>query len=123
MKRILLVDDNDLVRRSLARVLSSTGVEVDTADDLTKAVLLMCVAADLSPYDAVISDMDLGNGHDAGGLAVLEVARRILPGARRVLVSGSTFEEGPVREAIDTGACDRFLPKPCRADDLLKALL
>jgi DNA-binding response OmpR family regulator len=55
MTRILVLDDEKLIRWSLDKILSQEGYEVDTAADLTDALKL----ADGRPYELIITDLEI----------------------------------------------------------------
>jgi len=78
-RSVLLVDDDVLVRRSIARILRE--FDVVTAADAAGAIAK--IADDLH---AIITDHDLGPGPD--GRAVLADARGRAPKAMRILMSG-----------------------------------
>ena len=62
MKRVLVVDDNPMIRRANARVLRGLGWEVSEAEDPAKAI------EHYPQVDVVLSDLDMPNG---GGVRVL----------------------------------------------------
>lgn len=109
-QRILLVDDDLLVLRSLARVLRR---EFDVVVATSAADAIAKIAEDLH---AVITDHDLGAGPN--GRAVLAEARLRAPSAKRVLMSGRP-------QFPRTGEADlfhAFLPKPVSRAVLFAAL-
>jgi CheY-like chemotaxis protein len=110
-RRVLVVDDDDLVRTGLARLLQGTFdivTAVDAGDALAK------IGDDLH---AVITDHDLGPGKPNGRTVLAEVRRRV-PTARRLLVSGE-------RRRLNEGEADLWdimLVKPIFRDELFDAL-
>ncbi|MCA1661977.1 MAG: PAS domain S-box protein [Novosphingobium sp.] len=105
--RILLVDDEPLVRLGTAETLREEGFEVDEADDGDAAIALAAGNA----YACVITDYLMP------GLNGVELARRLReqwPGLPILLLSGyadpEAFSELP------------YLTKPCFAADLLQAI-
>ncbi len=81
--RILFVDDNDLVRRSLGRVLTRGGHEVVTCASADEALLEI----ERGPhYDLMISDFDLG--HATSDALVAEVRERF-PDTRVMLLTAT----------------------------------
>lgn len=104
--RILVVDDDDLVRDVLRAVLEQAGHEVVTAPDAAGALRLVAAAP------VAVALVDLGLGVDSGH----ELCRKLraLPTPPSViLMSGA---EAPDLIALDAGG---FLQKPCRTRDLL----
>jgi len=109
-ERALLVDDDALVLRSLARMLRRA-FDVVTATDAADAIAK--VGADLG---AVITDHDLGAGPD--GRAVLRATRLRAPNARSILMSGRLQSAGAGEEEL----WHAFLAKPVSRADLFAAL-
>jgi DNA-binding NtrC family response regulator len=99
--RILVVDDDDLVRRALARALRPHRVQ--TASDYTSAELLLRT----DRFDLIISDHEMPG---RSGLELLQLAQQLQPGATRVLASGNSSLE--LAEATRSGSVQRFIAKP-----------
>lgn len=114
LPRLLLVDDDPIVLRALARVLRSR-FEIVTAVDAHQADLQL----DRSRFDAVVTDFDLPR-EGGDGVWVLERARAKQPSARRVLLSGNDIESVPSHLA--TGLIHAFVWKSSLPDGLLDAL-
>jgi PAS domain S-box-containing protein len=111
-ERILVVDDEDGVRRSAVRVLSRFGYAVEEADDAEQALALSRKAA---PFDLVLSDVVMPR---MSGLALYRELRRRDSGVRVLLMSGHTAED---LDALDEPeASVRFLHKPWSVTDLLR---
>jgi CheY-like chemotaxis protein len=107
--RVLLVDDDDGVRRFLATVLSAEGCIVTQARDGQAALELLATEA----FDAVVTDFSMPN---ADGVAVLEEAKARLPNAKRVLLSASHLDRD-LRERAAPLAHEVHV-KPVSVDDL-----
>ncbi|HEU4405957.1 MAG TPA: response regulator [Polyangiaceae bacterium] len=99
--RLLLVDDDESNRLTLAVLLEDEGYEVDVAASFAEARAK--IVAPGAAYDGVLLDQHLGDGL---GLDLLGAVRRHLPGAKAVLISGSISE----LEGSSCGA-DGVLPK------------
>lgn len=97
MARILVIDDDEVVRMLLTRVLESDGHTVVTAADGRKGVALF--SAD--PPDLVITDIYMPNQE---GLATIMELRRNHPGVKIVAISGggsrASMDILPVAEAL-----------------------
>jgi DNA-binding NarL/FixJ family response regulator len=108
MRRVLIVDDDPLVRRSLARELSSVYDEVLVAGTIEEARELCDGAPE--PLYAVATDLGLAAGPLAG-LDLLEETRQRWPECARVLISGTVTatEVEPWRAA---GTVQGFVMKP-----------
>jgi two-component system nitrogen regulation response regulator NtrX len=111
VSRILIVDDEESIRRSLAGLLSDEGFEVKTAED-GDAALQLLAAADVA--DLVLLDIAMP-GRD--GMTVLEELRGTRPGLPVLMMTGHGTVETAVR-ATRLGAFD-FIEKPLSADKLL----
>ena len=80
MKRILIVDDDGLIRHALAEALIRAGFDVTTAEERQEAEALLATQS----YDLVLTDLRLDDLSGYSGLEVLsEAAYRM--GAKRVL--------------------------------------
>jgi len=108
--RILLADDENTSRETLAGVLRDEGYEVDTAADGLEAL----TALGEKIYDVVITDLRMPG---ADGLAVLRRVREIAPQTLVLLITAYASVETAV-EALRRGAHDYIL-KPLILEDVL----
>ena len=109
-KTILVVDDDALMRRSLAATLGQAGYTVETAASGENA--LQCVrrkAPDLVLLDVGLPGMD--------GMETLRVLRRDLPGLLVIFVTGRRRELDEI-VGLELGA-DDYITKPFDMDVLL----
>ena len=115
-RRVLLVDDEDPVRRLAERALLRNGWQVLSAESGDAALALL--EAQPGPLSAVVTDMVMP-GMD--GVALLRTLRQ-RPGMERVpaiLVSG--YAEETLRRGVDSTAT-AFMPKPYTLKDLVAKL-
>ena len=110
-KRVLIVDDDALVRSSLASVLECEGYEVYGADDGRAAV--HC-AMEHTP-DLVLLDLNMPHMDGWSAFAKLEQARPLIP----VIVI--TARPHQYRQAVCLGV-DAFMEKPLNISVLLRAI-
>ena len=113
--RVLVVDDDPLVRLSVSRALATLDVEVATAAGAADALAKLGAET----FEGVIADFSLGDG---SGLDVIELAWRSRvsrgrPPPELVLMTGTDDREAANR-AHDLGA--RFLHKPFDPSSLEK---
>jgi DNA-binding NtrC family response regulator len=111
--RVLLIEDDDLVRMVLSETLGSDGIEVDGLANAEDALILL--GAGQVP-DVLVTDVDLGPG--INGFDLAEIARSRHPGVQVILISGTVPEEagqGPHRQS-------RFFQKPFAPADLAAAI-
>jgi DNA-binding NtrC family response regulator len=110
--RVLVVDDESLIRWSLAEVLSDSGFLVDEAGDGATAVNLL---SDGRPFDVVLLDYRLPDSND---LHLLEAIRRVSPGSTIIMMTAFGTPE-MVDGALKMGA-SRVVPKPFDVHDMAR---
>jgi two-component system response regulator RegA len=109
---VLIVDDNDLFARTLARAFVRRGVRATVARNATEA---LARAAEHPPERAVV-DLKLGND---SGLDLIPRLREIRDGIAIVMLTGYASIATAV-EAIRLGAT-HYLAKPAGVDEILAA--
>jgi DNA-binding NtrC family response regulator len=107
--RILVVDDEEIVRESLSGWLAQDGYHVETAEDGPSAIERL----KKQPWSVLLVDMKMP-GMD--GLQVLEQARQIQPDAVAVIMTAFATVDTAV-SAMKLGAYD-YLVKPFDPDEL-----
>jgi len=114
-KRVLVVDNDDRVRRSAHDILGRMGCVVETARDGKEAQTL----AKVSSYDAMLADIRLP---DLTGYEVFSALRQAQPNARVILMTGYGYD--PTHSLVKARQAGlRFvLYKPFRVEQLLSAL-
>ncbi len=114
--RILLVDDEPVLRAMVGTVLISQGWEVLNASSGEEAEQLLryCVSRH-TPVDVVILDLILPGG--ISGMEAVQVLRQIQPGIR-VVASSSFFASDDSKASCMNLGFDDILPKPYSASDL-----
>jgi CheY-like chemotaxis protein len=112
LKRILVADDEELVRMAIKTILSIGGYEVAMAEDGAEAVEKF---RDASPrFDLVVLDMHMPRLDGRGALLRI---REIDPNAGVVLLSGGLH--GPAIEGDTELEGVAFLQKPFDNEELL----
>jgi two-component system response regulator RegA len=111
-QRLLLIDDNESFRQTLATALGRRGLRVSVAASLTDA---MHLAERVSP-DRAILDLNLGDGD---GLTLIPRLRERLPELAIVVLTGYASIATAVA-AIRLGAV-HYLAKPAGVDEILAA--
>jgi len=109
--RVLVVEDELLIRWSIAETLAHAGHVVIEAEDGAMAVLALTSAAD--PVDAVLLDYRLPDSND---LTLLAAIRRLSPDSAVILMTAFGTPE-VAQGAIDLGAY-RVVHKPFDMQDL-----
>ncbi len=110
---VLIVDDEETVRASLAELLGGLGLSTVTAAGGVEALELLSAGA----FDAVLLDVLMP---DLSGLEVIERYRAAGGKAPIIVLSGLTGADDAVR-AMKRGATD-YLPKPVHRPELESAL-
>lgn len=113
-QRALVVDDEALIRWSVAETLVGMGMKVQEASDAAGA--LRVIAASV-PFDVVILDLRLPDMND---LSLLGRVRQLLPTALVVLMTAFGTPE-VIAEATELGAF-AVLNKPFELDELNRLL-
>ena len=103
--RVLVVDDEGLIRWALRRALARLGCDVQEAQDAGSAV--RAAAQPDAEFDVVLLDLKLP---DSADLSLLARLRGLLPAARLILMTAFGTEETR-SEAITLGAF-RVIRKP-----------
>jgi DNA-binding NtrC family response regulator len=109
--RILIVDDEALIRWSLVQTLSDSGHEAVEAMDGAGAI--RAVSAAPTPFDVALVDLRLPDSND---LSLLSRLRRMSPTTQIVLMTAYGTPE-VVQGALDLGAF-RVVSKPLDMNDL-----
>jgi CheY-like chemotaxis protein len=109
LARILVVEDNDPVRWTLAALLRANGYEVDQAANGEQALLHF---AD-QPTDVVLMDvhMPVMDG--------LEACQRLRQASQVPILMISTFDNAAIQEQVRDCGANAFIPKPLEFDALL----
>jgi DNA-binding NtrC family response regulator len=110
--RVLIVDDEEVVRRCHLRVLAGDHCEVKAVPDGTQALATM----QAEPFDIVLLDLRMP-GMD--GMAVLRQMRSRWPESEVIVITGFPSLD-TAKEAIRLGACD-YLSKPLEPAAVIEA--
>jgi len=112
--RVLVVDDEELVRKFVERVLREAGYTTATAADGPEALE---TAARLDTFDVLVTDVMMPQ------MTGDELARRIrvqTPGIKVLYLTG--FSDRLFKEKVTLWADEAFLDKPCSVKGLLQAV-
>ncbi|MCE5249589.1 sigma-54 dependent transcriptional regulator [bacterium] len=110
MSRILVVDDESLMREFITESLISHGYEVDDAGDGSRALEFM----GNETYDIILTDFKMPK---VTGMDVLRRAREKMPDAKVIIMTAYGTVENAV-EAMKLGAFD-YITKPFSVDEIL----
>ena len=118
MTKILLIDDEEMIRKCVRSILKSENYVLEEASE-AEPVLDMLNA---NPVDIVISDLFLP-GKD--GLKLIEEVRRDFPAIKIIAITGGglhLFDPKNALNAARRSGADYTLMKPIKRKDLLSAL-
>ena len=108
--KILVVDDEEVVRLSHIRALASIHCDVEVVKNGTEALQVM----EQRPADVVLLDLRMP-GMD--GMAVLKAIKRSWPETEVVIITGYPSVD-TAKEAVRLGAYD-YLAKPIGPDEVI----
>ncbi|NDY42685.1 PAS domain S-box protein [Dissulfurirhabdus thermomarina] len=117
--RILVMDDEEVVRACALDMLATLGYEAAAARDGAEAVRLYAEArAAGKPFDAVVLDLTVPGG--MGGKEAVQRLREIDPAVRAVASSG--YSTDPVMGDHEAHGFAAVIPKPYRTAELAAVL-
>jgi CheY-like chemotaxis protein len=111
---ILLVDDDEIIRHTLSKLLTHEGFEVTTAASVPEALGL--INSDV--YDVLLSDLHMPGAGD--GLTVVSAMRHANPKAVTMLLS--SFPEMETAAHAILAQADEILVKPMELSALVKTI-
>lgn len=108
--RVLLVEDEDLLRWSIERFLTRRGFAVEAVRDSAEAMAVLAGAT----YDIVITDLAISG---VGGSAIASEARRLCTETQVIIITGQGSKE-TILQALRQGVSD-YIEKPFDLELLL----
>lgn len=114
-RRVLVVDDEPLIRWSVTETLAGLGLHVEQAHDAVSA--LRAITARMDGFDVIVLDLRLPDMQD---LSLLATIRQILPEASIVLMTAFGSDQ-IIERAIALGARS-VLHKPFELGTLVDAV-
>jgi DNA-binding NtrC family response regulator len=111
--RILIVDDDESIRKVLAAVLEEKGYMIDAAEDGKEAI----EKTDKNFYNLVLVDIRLP---DIEGSKLIAMMRETTPRMRKIIITGFPSLQNAV-EALNKGA-DAYIIKPFDMDKVLQTI-
>ncbi|PIU58570.1 hypothetical protein COS86_08800 [Candidatus Bathyarchaeota archaeon CG07_land_8_20_14_0_80_47_9] len=111
--RILIVDDDESIRKVLAAVLEENGYMIDAAEDGKEAI----EKTDKDFYNLALVDIRLP---DIEGSKLIAMMRETTPRMRKIIITGFPSLQNAV-EALNKGA-DAYIIKPFDMDKVLQTI-
>ena len=111
--RILIIDDDESIRKTICMKLQHAGYQVDTAGNGKQAVEM----TDTKFYNLAVIDIRLP---DMDGIRLLTSLKETTPKMVKIILTGYPLLENVV-SAVNKGA-DAYLIKPVNTDELLKVI-
>ncbi|MEM2564866.1 MAG: response regulator [Candidatus Bathyarchaeia archaeon] len=113
MPSILIVDDDESIRRTLAMILEERGYTVDTAESGREAIQKSME----NFYNLALIDIKLP---DMEGTSLLTEMKDTVPKMIKIIMTGYPTLENAI-EAVNKGA-DGYIIKPINVDELLRKI-
>ena len=111
--RILVIDDEESIRRTISMTLEHAGYVVDTAENGKQAI----ARTEANFYNLALIDIRLP---DMEGTELLSSLRETTPRMVKIILTGYPTLENAIK-ASNNGV-DAYLTKPVNADELLKVI-
>src|SRR5574340_119704 len=117
--KILVMDDEEIVRLVLSKLLNQCGYAAEVAGDGREMLRLYKEAMETgNPFDAVIMDIIIEQG--MGGQEAIKYLLELDPNAKAIVSSG--YSNAPVMSNFQEFGFIGFLAKPYRLDELGRVL-
>lgn len=111
--RILVVDDDENIRKTLATILEDEGYSVDTAENGKEAI----EKSNTKFFNLALIDIRLP---DIEGVKLLTAMKETTPKMVKIIITGYPALQNAI-EAVNKGA-DAYVLKPLNIDQLLKTI-
>jgi CheY-like chemotaxis protein len=112
-RRLLIIDDDPMVRQTVVSLLRAAGHSVVEADGGAAGLVRLAE----TPIDCVLTDLGMS---EMTGWDVARAVRTLHPNLPIVLLTG--WGEQAAGEADHQGLVDRVLGKPVRLEELLRVI-
>jgi DNA-binding NtrC family response regulator len=111
--RIIIVDDDEGIRETLAAILQEEGYQVDTAESGREAI----VKTNAKFYNLALIDIRLP---DIEGIDLLKEIKETVPRIRKIIITGYPTLQNAI-EAVNSRA-DAYVLKPFDMEKVLKLI-
>jgi CheY-like chemotaxis protein len=119
LPKLLLVDDESDVQKTIGGYLNDAGYEVCLASDEDEAFQILA----REPIDIAIIDIQLHESrNDESGLALANAIHALAPQIKTIILSGSDMPTRIIRAFKDFGVVDYILKTPDMGENLLETI-
>jgi two-component system chemotaxis response regulator CheY len=115
--RVLVVDDEADVRRSVRLILTKAGYDVDEAEHPEAGATMVKTGANKLPLNAIITDLSMPTVNE---IIVIPYLHSQFPSCPIIVLSGSKMLDRSAKLFKDADI--QFLPKPINQEQLLGAM-
>jgi len=115
--RVLVVDDEADVRRSVRLILTKAGYDVDEAEDPEAGATMVKSGANKLPLNAIITDLNMPTVNE---IIVVPYLHSQFPSCPIIVLSGSKMLDRSAKLFKDADV--QFLTKPINQEQLLGAV-
>src|SRR4026207_2210542 len=115
--RVLVVDDEADVRKSVRLILTKAGYDVDEAEDPESGATLVKSGTNRTPLSAIITDLNMPKINE---IIVIPYLHSQFPSCPIVVLSGSKMMDRSAKLFKDANV--QFLSKPINQEQLLGAV-
>ena len=117
--KILLMDDEEMIRSFMSQMLNHSGYDVETCIEGEEAIKIYKKAMESKvPFDIVI--LDLTNEFGMGGQKTMKKLLEIDPAAKGIVSTG--YSNDPIVAHFKAYGFSGFLTKPATKDELNKVI-
>lgn len=117
--KILVMDDQEVIRDILFQMLTKIGYEITTSSDGVEAIKLYIESKESGfPFDAVIMDLTIPGG--MGGIETIKKLKEIDPNVKAIVSSG--YSNDPAMSNLDEYGFKGVIAKPYRPQELREIL-
>jgi PAS domain S-box-containing protein len=117
--RVLIMDDEEMVRRILGELLKNMGYEIDYATEGAEAINMYTKTKESGkPFDAIIMDLTIPGG--MGGKEAIKKLKKIDPKVKAIVASG--YSNDPIIAHFNKFGFKAAISKPYNVMDIGKIL-
>ncbi len=118
--KILIMDDEELIRNITSQLLNHLGFEAHCAPDGAEAITLYKEAIKSNtPFDLVITDLTVPGG--MGGVEMIQKIIEFDPGVKAIAASGYFSDQSKI-EDFEKSGFKEYITKPFKINELVKTI-